>query len=569
LYRVFSSGDNLELVKEVIESGVDVNRKIRAPFSFHKFPPLYLVRSEMYYPHTARIAEYLLEEGANPNFTDTKGRTLLMHASGALNRWGTSVFTEPEFVELLLEYDAEINAISDEGMTALDYAVQDRELDIAELLLKNGAEVSSKTLSLAEEDKFDHGYIYRFTKLIFDAAVKQGVHYADDPLLEAAILGDSEKVVNIIDKMDVKEFNQHVPFYIAAYCSVDTLKRIEAEGFDLHTTSLEDEFSLLNMAAIGGNIAMTQYLIETGADIHHEVVSRDLVGTSLQAAVMYNHYEVASFLLSKGALFYIPDDWNMNSIDTPANEFEAAILTGNPEMLALLEQYNYPFNETNIYYATKKAIQFNQIDMLRTLLEKYIDPNYRNRQEGQSLLDICATYENLDAIRVLQEYGVIIATDNSDAIDHACDNGSYELVKFFLNNGMAADAKFALPDASKGAPGLMTAIDHGFFDIVKLLVENGANINATEESGGTTVTMHAARSSYHILQYLIDQGADIDVQNEKGVTALMCAVFFQYPKCVEVLLNAGADTTLKNNEGLTAKEIAKKTLNSDIIKLFQ
>ena len=50
-------------------------------------------------------------------------------------------------MQLLLSYGADVNVKDDDGYTALDYQVND--LDVAAILLENGAVVTEQTVALA------------------------------------------------------------------------------------------------------------------------------------------------------------------------------------------------------------------------------------------------------------------------------------------------------------------------------------------------------------------------------------------------------------------------------------
>ena len=53
--------------------------------------------------------------------------------------------TQPEIVELLLEYGADPNALTSDGATPLHCAFQYCAFEIAKLLIRGGADVSMKT----------------------------------------------------------------------------------------------------------------------------------------------------------------------------------------------------------------------------------------------------------------------------------------------------------------------------------------------------------------------------------------------------------------------------------------
>jgi ankyrin repeat protein len=83
-----------------------------------------------------KIAELLLDKGADVNAADMYNRTALMYAA-------TGPF--PEMVELLLDHGAEVNRRDQgEGFTALMFAGAEGNTDVVRLLLQHGADPSIK-----------------------------------------------------------------------------------------------------------------------------------------------------------------------------------------------------------------------------------------------------------------------------------------------------------------------------------------------------------------------------------------------------------------------------------------
>ena len=84
--------------------------------------------------HTA-VAAYLLERGATVNAKDINGRTALLYSSSG---------PYPETVGLLLRNGADINVQGKtEGFTALMMAAAEGHLEVARVLLLNGASVDT------------------------------------------------------------------------------------------------------------------------------------------------------------------------------------------------------------------------------------------------------------------------------------------------------------------------------------------------------------------------------------------------------------------------------------------
>ncbi len=94
---------NLEVVKQHIQSGTDINKK--EPFGGSS--PL--ITACLY--EKKEVAQYLIESGANINFTNNDGSTALHVAA---------FFCKPELVKLLLEKKANKNIRNNYGSTAYE-----------------------------------------------------------------------------------------------------------------------------------------------------------------------------------------------------------------------------------------------------------------------------------------------------------------------------------------------------------------------------------------------------------------------------------------------------------------
>lgn len=89
------------------------------------------------------------------------------------------------------------------------------------------------------------------------------------------------------------------------------------------------------------------------------------------------------------------------------------------------------------------------------------------------------------------------------------------------------------------------------FEIIKLLVEAGANINAQNMYGDTSLIVES-EGNFDIVNFLIDSGADLNIKNKNGETALFRAITFNDINIVNLLLKQPSiDINIQNNDGNT------------------
>ena len=124
-------------------------------------------------------------------------------------------------------------------------------------------------------------------------------------------------------------------------------------------------------------------------------------------------------------------------------------------------------------------------------------------------------------------------------------SGSLETVQLLIEHGADVNAK-----NQNGCTPLFFAVRAGHAPIIELLLDNGADINASVASGGTPI--FEARN-YQIFKLLSDRGAKVNVTTKNGSTPLFDAVERKDIKTIKFLLNNGADINTKaENNNITA-----------------
>ena len=144
------------------------------------------------------------------------------------------------------------------------------------------------------------------------------------------------------------------------------------------------------------------------------------------------------------------------------------------------------------------------------------------------------------------------------AISAAALAGDVEAIEAELQAGVQVD----LPTASMGswvdgATPLMLAAYGGHIDAVEHLIDAGADLMATDASGGTPLHW-AVYTNWNGIPVLIDAGADVDAQDTYGRTPLMRAAVYGTVEHVTELIEAGADLHAVDNQGRTALDLVRQ-----------
>lgn len=141
--------NSLDMVRMLIDAGADVNPFFRrgrselGRFTYSGSTPFLLAAQASDLP----LMKLLVELGADPNTPCSDGTTPLLAAAGvgALGDGDESAGTEEEAiaaVEYLLQLGADINAVDNNGETAMHGAAYQSLGDLARVLVKNGADVA-------------------------------------------------------------------------------------------------------------------------------------------------------------------------------------------------------------------------------------------------------------------------------------------------------------------------------------------------------------------------------------------------------------------------------------------
>ena len=103
-----------------------------------------------------------------------------------------------------------------------------------------------------------------------------------------------------------------------------------------------------------------------------------------------------------------------------------------------------------------------------------------------------------------------------DGIWNAASVGNIEIVKQHLEKGVDIDAV----DSVAGITPLSWAVIRGQSKVVELLVQHGADVNAKNNDGGTSLHAAAFLGRVEIVKLLVQHGADINAKNNKDETPM-------------------------------------------------
>lgn len=264
-------------------------------------------------------------------------------------------------------------------------------------------------------------------------------------------------------------------------------------------TGVSEIIKLINE---GGINASSKTEINIGDVVHYAN------STPLMIASSYNHYNIAKALIDNGALV------NLRAGDG-FNALMEAVRTGNIEIAKLLIEYNSDINIKN--------------------------------KDGKNMIMIVCEKGNEEMFNLLVENNADINEKSSwgaSALIYASEKGNINIMQYLIDNGIDVNGK---ADDNGDTPLLWAVTGQNPYEASKLLIENGADVNAANNSGVAPATILAA-STPKVVKLLKDNGADLDTKFLDYYPPIAIAAGAGNLEIVKALVENGADVNYYPND---------------------
>ncbi len=326
---------------------------------------------------------------ADLNALDEEGMTALMIAvRGVRTRLPNGQIhltsLDTRIAKALIEAGADLDT-SKKNTTVLDLAILRNEPDLVELLLEKGAPLTTFDNSSLKHSIYC-GNLDIFD-LIFKKTIKTNPSVSWQPIMYTAA-GIKKNTVEIMTKLLDRGASVKGCFYIAAeHGNMEGVKFLLQHGADLNETNFNGVTGLF-LAAKRGHLETVKYLLEQGAD------------------------------LSKGKY-----------------QFDALLLAeerGYHEIVDIL--FDYGINTSGALFIVEKT---GHAHVMRKLLKRGADTNETN-PDGYTPLTFAAVHGGLYEVQILIEHGADVNHPDKNgktALQYAQECEDEEMIKLLKNAG--------------------------------------------------------------------------------------------------------------------------------------
>jgi len=127
-----------------------------------------------------------------------------------------------------------------------------------------------------------------------------------------------------------------------------------------------------------------------------------------------------------------------------------------------------------------------------------------------------------------------------------------------------------LEDRHGGRTAIFWASENGDYDVVEALLMRGAQVDACDEYGYTSLKVACKHSRWATVRLLLRHGANPRVQDADGWTALHHAAMNNMPlNIAKALVEHGANADAKTKQGNTPVSLARKNGTEAVVKFLE
>ena len=373
--------------------------------------------------------------------------------------WDAASDGDIEAIEAHIAAETDLNEQNETGYTPLHYGVMKTRPGVVALLLEAGA---------------DPDVVNNQAKTPLDLAISGSKDEIIDLLLEAGAAVEPP-----VDGIHVLAWNNEV---------IGVKLHIYA-GTDIDQADELGNIPLL-LAVEKGHIGVLELLIKHEANL--EVSDPDGFTPLIMSAEL-NHPELLQLLLDAGADIAAEDKAERTALDW-------AIIMQSAEAETILRENDAPSSAEKSFIA---AIQTNNIDAVKALLEKGVDVNEP-------------------------------AYTTKTPLHYASHSRNKDILKLMLIEGAELEAK-----TEQGFTPLSYAIGLNHPDNCRILLEAGADVDAIDNWKRTGLNVTAGQGLPEVTAILLEFGATANTLDQWNWSALDVAEAYEFTEVAELIIETG------------------------------
>jgi len=323
----------------------------------------------------------------------------------------------------------------------------------------------------------------------------------------------------------------------------DEVARLIAQGADVDAQNMGG-FTPLFLAVARGNVEMVKLLVEKGARFDVSVRGRM---AAIHLAVFQGKREIVEVFISHGA--DIPDLY-------------MAIVIGDSARVRSLVEQGADVNAKDERGLTPLfwAISLRQAKVAELLIAQGADVNAET-QENQTPLRMAVIRGDREVLEMLIANGAEVTLQ---VVASAVQSKNKEIIDFLLD------------DEVLGGNVLLSAVENGDKNLAKQALDRGADVNASDHYGVTSLHYAAARVDKEIASLLMNYGADVHMKDNAARAPLHYATGAtgrarspqEAASFIILLLAEGANVNVQDKWGYTPLHYAVLVRRVDIVKLL-
>ncbi|MEH6626587.1 MAG: ankyrin repeat domain-containing protein [Motiliproteus sp.] len=495
-----------------------------------------------------------------------------------------------DYLKLLVENGADVNATNSDGMSAITFAAQVNSPEACKYLVSQGAKLntvpsgeggssplmqaleneSEELLELFIDAGADIDWQNNLGWTVLKSAVKRGNQIFLDRLLAAGA------------KTDIYDYEGYVALHNASIdANMGILKSLISAGADVNLPieggeeNDDNGRTALHEACINGNIAVIECLLNSGAKVRRggQGIEIDPVLLAIGSTTDLEAIEIFDLFVKHG--------WRPNivSLYWLANQAVETIKTFLPKMAAELKE-DYPKEFFKVVLSALASEDEDGGNEKRILLK---DSGFEFSDEEIAATDskdlfglyepdfwpllelsICGVWEGsplawkheIPGWSVSEGLNVndpvmssVLAGLNCNqklAVYIALDGGS-KLIREHLASDTEIDPNFVIGEGDYDL--LMIAAANSRADIVDDLITMGANPAYCRGDGGTALMDAAWKNDIDLAKKLLNAGANINAAGNNNRTAVLVAVPHDDFEMLRFLVSRGADLSIVLDNG--------------------